>query len=80
MKRFDPRLYQIGALTVLLLYGIFALNFDVTLLPRGAARRDRDRDAGDLQPDQARRLRSAQCGDFGTLAYRFCCAVNRSRC
>lgn len=31
MKRFDPRLYQIGALTVLLLYGIFALNFDVTL-------------------------------------------------
>jgi Na+-transporting NADH:ubiquinone oxidoreductase subunit NqrB len=31
MKRFDPRLYQIGALTLLLLYGIFALNFDVTL-------------------------------------------------
>jgi Na+-transporting NADH:ubiquinone oxidoreductase subunit NqrB len=31
MKRFDPRLYQIGALTVLLLYGIVALNFDVTL-------------------------------------------------
>src|SRR5882672_6014663 len=31
MKRFDPRLYQIGALTVLLLYGIFALNFEVTL-------------------------------------------------
>ena len=31
MKRFDPRLYQIGALTILLLYGIFALNFDVTL-------------------------------------------------
>jgi Na+-transporting NADH:ubiquinone oxidoreductase subunit NqrB len=31
MKRFDPRLYQIGALTVLLLYGIFSLNFDVTL-------------------------------------------------
>jgi enediyne biosynthesis protein E5 len=31
MKRFDPRLYQIGALTVLLLYGIFALSFDVTL-------------------------------------------------
>ena len=31
MKRLDPRLYQIGALTVLLLYGIFALNFDVTL-------------------------------------------------
>src|SRR4051812_40448201 len=31
MKRFDPRLYQIGALTALLLYGIFALNFDVTL-------------------------------------------------
>jgi Na+-transporting NADH:ubiquinone oxidoreductase subunit NqrB len=31
MKRFDPRLYQIGALTVLLLYGIFALHFDVTL-------------------------------------------------
>jgi Na+-transporting NADH:ubiquinone oxidoreductase subunit NqrB len=31
MKRFDPRLYQIGALSVLLLYGIFALNFDVTL-------------------------------------------------
>ncbi|HXA15936.1 MAG TPA: RnfABCDGE type electron transport complex subunit D [Thermoanaerobaculia bacterium] len=31
MKRFDPRLYQIGALTLLLLYGIFALNFDITL-------------------------------------------------
>jgi Na+-transporting NADH:ubiquinone oxidoreductase subunit NqrB len=31
MKRFDPRLYQIGALMVLLLYGIVALNFDVTL-------------------------------------------------
>src|SRR5213082_3577843 len=31
MKRFDPRLYQIGALTALLLYGIFALDFDVTL-------------------------------------------------
>jgi Na+-transporting NADH:ubiquinone oxidoreductase subunit NqrB len=31
MKRFDPRLYQIGALTLLLIYGIFALNFDVTL-------------------------------------------------
>ncbi|HSY47741.1 MAG TPA: RnfABCDGE type electron transport complex subunit D [Thermoanaerobaculia bacterium] len=31
MKRFDPRLYQIGALTLLLLYGIFALHFDVTL-------------------------------------------------
>ncbi len=32
MKRFDPRLYQIGALTLLLLYGIFALNFEITLL------------------------------------------------
>jgi Na+-transporting NADH:ubiquinone oxidoreductase subunit NqrB len=32
MKRFDPRLYQIGALTLLLLYGIFALGFDITLL------------------------------------------------
>jgi len=31
MKRFDPRLYQIGALTLLLLYGIFALHFDITL-------------------------------------------------
>jgi Na+-transporting NADH:ubiquinone oxidoreductase subunit NqrB len=31
MKRFDPRLYQIGALTILLIYGILALNFDVTL-------------------------------------------------
>ncbi|HXH38058.1 MAG TPA: RnfABCDGE type electron transport complex subunit D [Thermoanaerobaculia bacterium] len=31
MKRFDPRLYQIGALTLLLLYGVFALHFDVTL-------------------------------------------------
>jgi len=31
MKRLDPRLYQIGALTILLIYGIFALNFDVTL-------------------------------------------------
>ena len=32
MKRFDPRLYQIGALTLLLQYGIFALNFDITLV------------------------------------------------
>ena len=32
MKRFDPRLYQIGALTLLLLYGIVVLDFDVTLL------------------------------------------------
>jgi Na+-transporting NADH:ubiquinone oxidoreductase subunit NqrB len=31
MKRFDPRLYQIGALTLLLLYGIFALSFDITV-------------------------------------------------
>lgn len=31
MKRLDPRLYQIGALTTLLLYGIFALDFDLTL-------------------------------------------------
>jgi Na+-transporting NADH:ubiquinone oxidoreductase subunit NqrB len=31
MKRLDPRLYQISALTLLLLYGIFALDFDVTL-------------------------------------------------
>jgi len=31
MKRFDPRLYQIGALTLLLFYGIFALDFEVTL-------------------------------------------------
>jgi Na+-transporting NADH:ubiquinone oxidoreductase subunit NqrB len=31
MKRFDPRLYQIGALTLLLLYGIFVLDFEVTL-------------------------------------------------
>jgi Na+-transporting NADH:ubiquinone oxidoreductase subunit NqrB len=31
MKRFDPRLYQIGALTLLLLYGIVALNFEITL-------------------------------------------------
>lgn len=31
MKRFDPRLYQIGALSLLLLYGIFALGFDITL-------------------------------------------------
>jgi enediyne biosynthesis protein E5 len=30
MKRFDPRLYQIGALTVLLLYGLTALDFDTT--------------------------------------------------
>ncbi len=32
MKRLDPRLYQIGALTLLLLYGVFILDFDVTLL------------------------------------------------
>jgi len=31
MKRFDPRLYQIGALSLLLIYGIFALGFDITL-------------------------------------------------
>jgi Na+-transporting NADH:ubiquinone oxidoreductase subunit NqrB len=30
--RLDPRLWQIGALTALLLYGIFALRFEVTLL------------------------------------------------
>ena len=30
MKRFDPRLYQIGALTLLLLYGLTALDFDTT--------------------------------------------------
>lgn len=35
MKRFDPRLYQLGALTLLLLYGIFALNFDITLVRAG---------------------------------------------
>jgi Na+-transporting NADH:ubiquinone oxidoreductase subunit NqrB len=32
MKRLDPRLYQIGALTLLFLYGVFFLQFDVTLL------------------------------------------------
>jgi Na+-translocating ferredoxin:NAD+ oxidoreductase RnfD subunit len=31
MKRFDPRLYQIAALTLLLLYGVFVLQFDVSL-------------------------------------------------
>jgi Na+-transporting NADH:ubiquinone oxidoreductase subunit NqrB len=31
MKRFDPRLYQIGALTLLLLYGVTALDFDLTV-------------------------------------------------
>ncbi len=36
MKRFDPRLYQIGALTLLLLYGLTALDFDTTFL-RAAA-------------------------------------------
>jgi enediyne biosynthesis protein E5 len=35
-KRLDPRLYQIGALTLLLLYGLTALDFDVTL-PRAVA-------------------------------------------
>jgi Na+-transporting NADH:ubiquinone oxidoreductase subunit NqrB len=30
MKRFDPRLYQIGALSLLLLYGLTALDFDTT--------------------------------------------------
>ena len=29
-RRFDPRLYQIGALTLLLLYGLTALDFDTT--------------------------------------------------
>lgn len=32
MKRFDPRFYQIGALMLLLLYGLTALDFDVTWL------------------------------------------------
>ena len=32
MKRLDPRLYQIGALTLLFLYGVFFLQFDVTLV------------------------------------------------
>ena len=31
MRKFDPRLYQIAALSLLLLYGIFALRFDVTI-------------------------------------------------
>jgi Na+-transporting NADH:ubiquinone oxidoreductase subunit NqrB len=31
MKQLDPRLYQIGALTALLLYGLTALDFDVSL-------------------------------------------------
>ena len=31
-KRLDPRLYQIGALTLLLLYGLTALDFDTTFL------------------------------------------------
>ena len=30
MRRFDPRLYQIGALSALLIYGLTALNFDTT--------------------------------------------------
>lgn len=30
MKRLDPRLYQIGALALLLLYGLTALEFDIT--------------------------------------------------
>ena len=32
MRKFDPRLYQIGALTALLSYGLLALRFDVTIL------------------------------------------------
>ncbi|HEY6842607.1 MAG TPA: hypothetical protein VI391_00430, partial [Thermoanaerobaculia bacterium] len=32
MKRLDPRLYQIGALTLLLLYGLLALDFDATVV------------------------------------------------
>lgn len=32
MKRIDPRLYQIGALSLLLLYGLFFLQFDLTPL------------------------------------------------
>src|ERR1043165_1538400 len=31
-QRLDPRLWQIGSLTALLLYGIFVLHFEVTLL------------------------------------------------
>ena len=31
-QRLDPRLWQIGALTALLLYGVFVLRFEVTLL------------------------------------------------
>lgn len=30
MRRFDPRLYQIGALSALLVYGLTALDFDTT--------------------------------------------------
>ena len=30
-KRLDPRLYQIGALTLLLAYGLTALDFDMTI-------------------------------------------------
>ncbi len=36
MKRLDPRLYQIGALTLLLVYGLSALDFEVTWM-RAAA-------------------------------------------
>ena len=32
MRRLDPRLYQIGALSALLIYGLTALNFDTTAL------------------------------------------------
>lgn len=35
-QRLDPRLWQIAALTALLLYGVFVLHFEVTL-PRAAA-------------------------------------------
>lgn len=35
MRKFDPRLYQIAALSALLVYGIVALRFDVTVM--GAA-------------------------------------------
>src|SRR5437016_9693120 len=31
-QRLDPRLWQIGALTALLMYGVFVLRFEVTLL------------------------------------------------
>jgi len=72
-------LYQIGALTVLLLYGIFALNFDVTVFRAVLL-------VGTAIATQAicSRIKHVafdpRSAAISGLSLSCCCAVNRSRC